>query len=150
MSDKPSQRITRIGSNLYRCEGLKTVSYYVRFQRQGNHQYKCFSSMGTGGSDLALKEAIQYRDMIHEKIPRKKRRGAPVTTLRSDNTSGVTGVSHFLIAGRYPCFRAMWRENGKNRTKNYSYKLGDEAEKIKAFEKAVQYRAKMIHKHYQG
>lgn len=98
-------------------------SWIVHFRRRGQLHSMHFSDLKYGGSELALKAAIVWRD---EQL-------ATLQILnmvefcqlqRSNNTSGVPGV-HYLTTARQPngIWQAKVKINGKARHKSFSVLL---------------------------
>ena len=78
--------ISRIDDDEYR-----THAWRVSLRRRGKCHVKNFSDKKSGGKGKALKDAKLYRDELLIKFPPMSRKEF-CSILRSNNTSGITGV----------------------------------------------------------
>ncbi|SCB39960.1 AP2 domain-containing protein [Rhizobium hainanense] len=108
-------------------------------RRQGRHISRTFKDTAYGSAESAFEQARDYRDAIMHALP-------PVTLrekancLRSDNTSGVSGV--YKAHDPQPRWIAYLSSPDGVRTKGYSVsRYGDEKAKIFAIRKRQEWLA---------
>lgn len=118
-----------------------TWYWAVHFMRRGQRVYRRFYEPRHGGSTLARKAALAWRD---EQLAKTPVLGIVefCAQKRHNNTSGVPGV-HFLTSPRQPqgIWQAKLKIGGKAHHKSFSVRLhGDRP----AFEMAVAARLEML------
>ena len=123
---------------IHRKEGFK-IGYYwiVSIDIAPNKYIKTFSDAKYGGKEIALEEAIQYRDKIIQQDGLILIEGRVVhNNKKSTNTSGVNGVSK--SSGNYYAY--IYESPYKRKIRKFSIaKYGEEI----AFRKAVAWRKGM-------
>ncbi len=133
-----------------RIDSGHTHGWYVRvYANRTVFTSKLFSDRLYGGKQIALENAIKYRDhnqmVANVQYPPEQARNKFRETPPSDNKSGVVGV-HFtnkLERGkRIPTWVATWVTDGKNKSKAFyerKFRTLDEA-----FDQAVEFRSQMV------
>jgi len=134
-----------------RIDSQHTHGWYVRVYANGGvFTSKLFSDRLYGGKQIALNNAIKFRDHnkmvaeLHKREGRNPNRRPYYNKPPKNNNSGVVGVNEVktTIRGRaVHYFQATWSDNGKANSRKFyisKKRKREEAEKL-----AVELRAKM-------
>jgi len=73
-------------------EAKKMHGWYVRIQYNGRSHAKFFSDSRYGNTEIALEEAVQYRNKLETKIGRPRTERYVPGTLHPKNNTGVPGI----------------------------------------------------------
>ncbi|MEF2074817.1 hypothetical protein SMD10_24670, partial [Consotaella sp. CSK11QG-6] len=73
------------------AKGTISDGWYVHLRRQGRYIIRHFKDSAYGSADAAFHQARAFRDAVLDALPPMTNR-EKATCLRSDNTSGITGV----------------------------------------------------------
>jgi len=130
-------------------KGTKTAAtrgWQVRIEREKHHHSQLFSDNKYPSKEEALKAAIKYRDELLVKLGRTNRARAPriVTTLLSNNTSGIVGVCRAEQHERNGNLSASWQTtypslDGKAICKKFSINKNGELNALKLAVEARMY-----------
>lgn len=145
MKSKKEKGISRIDSG-------STHGWFVRGYRNGRTFSRLFSDMKSGGREESYKLAVEFRDILYEKIEEipKKPRSRRVVLRDARNSTGVLGVCRTTKkspnGNLNECYSVSWRpEPGKQKCTSFSIRKYGEK---KAFQLAVAHRKKMLKEIY--
>jgi len=102
-------------------EGKPIGLWFVNIKRQSKDIQRNFYDQTLGGREIALTMAIAWRDAVLRLIPPVTKRQAQIS-LRSTNTSGVSGVSPVRLKGQPQGWRATLQTPERSYIKTFSFK----------------------------
>lgn len=126
------EKIYGLGSRLDADGQLR--SWVVSVRRQGRTFQRTFSVVRYGSPDKAKVAALAYRDEILRMFPPMSKREFG-TIVRSNNTSGVPGVSRSVRDGTVYWSALVHQADGRMKKRSFSVeRWGEETAKAKAIE----------------
>jgi hypothetical protein len=114
--------------------------WYAHAKRQNREIQRNFHDQPLGGPDAALTLALAWRDALLRLIPPETKRQRQ-TQLKSNNTSGVTGVFAWRLRGRLLAWRAELATPERIYLKNFSVRTYGEK---RAKELAIAERERLL------
>lgn len=158
--------------SLYPNEREPNAFYVQILMHDRSYIRKLFSFKNYDSVDAALEAAREFRDFVAEcewnkPFDQNKKRIVSPTIKRQqrvynhgkkNNSSGITGVVHNikqLAYGSYSTmWTALWRENGRERRKSFTYNgmIGKAKNRTsdEAMQMAYDHRQKMVELHYKN